>query len=107
MGLARMQVDFKTGTFHIGDCLKIMPRLGSGIVDMVLCDLPYGTTRNKWDIVIPFNRLRQNYYNLCRPKAAMVLTAQQPFTSALVASNFERFSQAMVWTKNKSSGHLN
>ena len=88
-----------------GDCLEIMPTLQAGSVDLVLCDLPYGTTQNKWDVVIPFEPLWAVYSRAC--KGAIVLTAAQPFTSALVMSNVANFRYAWVWDKANASGFLN
>lgn len=90
-----------------GDCLELLATIPDGSVDMVLADLPYGTTASKWDSVIPFEPLWAEYKRICTKNAAIVLTAQQPFTSALVMSNVKAFKQALVWKKNKSSGHLN
>jgi len=90
-----------------GDCLEMMKLIPDGSVDMVLCDLPYGTTQNKWDAVIPFDQLWAEYKRVGKPNCAFVLTAAQPFTSALVASNLQWFSQALVWKKNVASNFLN
>jgi DNA modification methylase len=91
----------------LGDCLDRMSEIPDGSVDMVLCDLPYGTTACKWDSVIPFEPLWAHYRRVTKPNAAIVLTASQPFTSALVMSNAQWFKQGLVWRKNKASGHLN
>jgi site-specific DNA-methyltransferase (adenine-specific) len=88
-----------------GDCLELMKGIPDGSVDMVLCDLPYGTTQNKWDAIIPFADLWEQYVRVC--KGAIVLTAAQPFTSALVMSNAKRFRYQWVWEKTKASGFLN
>jgi site-specific DNA-methyltransferase (adenine-specific) len=88
-----------------GDCLALMPTLAAGSVDMVLCDLPYGTTQNRWDEVIPFGPLWEQYGRLCR--GAVVLFAAQPFTSALVMSNPKQFRYDWVWEKSQAVGHLN
>jgi site-specific DNA-methyltransferase (adenine-specific) len=88
-----------------GDCLEIMPTLPASSVDLVLCDLPYGSTQNKWDIVIPFEPLWEQYKRIC--KGAVVLTASQPFTSRLVMSNPSGFRYAWVWEKTTATGHLN
>lgn len=90
-----------------GDCLDIMPTLAPGCVDMVLCDLPYGTTQNKWDSVLDLARLWAAYARLGKPSAAKVFTAAQPFTSALVMSNAREFKYDWVWHKPKGTGHLN
>jgi hypothetical protein len=84
------------------DCLLRMPTLAPGSVDLVLCDLPYGTTACKWDMVIPFDSLWANYNRLNR--GATVLTAAQPFTSALVMSNLGAFKYQWVWDKKIPSG---
>lgn len=92
---------------HLGDCLDVMPILEAGSVDMVLADLPYGTTACKWDSVIPFEPLWREYRRVCKPTAAIVLTASQPFTSALVMSNPTMFRYDWVWRKARGRGHLN
>lgn len=91
--------------FH-GDCLHIMPTLPAGSVDMVLTDLPYGTTVCAWDAVIPFEPLWQEFRRICKPNAAIVLTAIQPFTSALVMSNPAGFAHAWVWDKGVASNFV-
>lgn len=94
-----------TAFLLLGDCLEQMKLIPDGSVDMVLCDLPYGTTQNKWDSVIPFDQLWAEYRRVCR--GAFVLTSSQPFTSALVASNMPDFKYAWVWEKAAATGHLN
>lgn len=90
-----------------GDCLELMPWIADNSVDMVLCDLPYGTTQNKWDAVIPFEALWAEYRRVCRKGAAIVLTAAQPFSSVMVASNLRDFKYEWVWVKSKITGVLN
>ena len=90
-----------------GDTLKQMATLPDGCVDMILCDLPYGTTACKWDTVIPFEPLWEQYKRLVKPRGAIVLFASQPFTSALVMSNPDGFKYSWVWEKNTATGHLN
>lgn len=90
-----------------GDCLDIMPTLVAGSIDLILCDPPYGTTACAWDSVIPFVPMWREVRRLLRKDGAAVFTAQQPFTSALVMSNAKGFHQALMWQKNKASGHLN
>ena len=92
--------------FH-GDCLELMTGIPSGSVDMVLCDLPYGTTQNKWDSVLPLEPMWREYRRVCKQNAAIVLTASQPFTSALGASNLSGLRYAWVWEKSAATGHLN
>jgi DNA modification methylase len=90
-----------------GDCLDLLPTLEAGSIDMVLCDLPYGTTACKWDSVIPFEPLWREYKRVCKPNAAIVLTADQPFTSALIMSNIAGFKYRWTWDKKSPTGHLN
>ena len=89
-----------------GDCLEIMPSIPDKSIDMILCDLPYGTTACKWDTVIPFEPLWEQYKRIIKDNGAIVLTASQPFTSALVMSNPKMFKYCWVWIKTKASGHL-
>src|SRR5690554_3389194 len=84
-----------------GDCLELMKEIPDGSVDMVLCDLPYGTTACKWDTVIPFEPLWENYRRIAKKNAAIVLTASQPFTTALIASNMREFRMEWVWNKKR------
>ena len=98
----------KSNTITCGDCLEVMQAIPDKSVDMILCDLPYGTTACKWDTIIPFEPLWEQYKRIIKDKGAIVLTASQPFTSALVMSNVDNFKYAWVWNKvNKFSGHLN
>ena len=90
-----------------GDCLAEMKRIETGSVDMILCDLPYGTTACKWDTLIPFEPLWAEYERIIKPNGAIVLTASQPFTSALVMSNPKLFKYAWYWDKVRGVGHLN
>lgn len=91
----------------LGDCLERMKEIECGTVDLVLTDLPYGTTQNKWDSVLPLDQLWAEYRRIAKPNAAVVLTASQPFTSALVMSNTEWFKYDWTWRKPKGTGHLN
>ncbi len=84
-----------------GDCLDLMATLPDNSVDMILCDLPYGTTACKWDTVIPFEPLWAQYRRIAKRNAAIVLTASQPFTTALIASNMRDFRYCWVWDKTK------
>lgn len=92
-------------SLHLGDCLEVMQYIPDKSVDLVLCDLPYGTTACAWDSVIPFGELWAEYRRVCT--GAVVLTAAQPFTSALVMSNIDWFTQHLVWKKNVASNFLN
>ena len=93
---------------HLGDCLDIMRYIPDGSIDMVLTDPPYGTTACKWDSVIPFEPMWEQLKRITKPNGAIVLTATQPFTSALVMSNAKMFKYTWVWDKvNRPTGHLN
>ena len=87
------------------DCLKVMPHIPDKSIDMILCDLPYGTTACKWDTVIPFEPLWKEYKRIIKDNGAIVLTASQPFTSALIMSNIEMFKYEWIWDKAKATGH--
>ena len=90
-----------------GDCLELMRDIPDGSVDMILCDLPYGTTQNKWDSVIPFESLWEQYWRVLKRNGAVVLTAAQPFTTALIASNMSDFKYCWVWVKDRKTNSLN
>jgi len=94
-------------TLMYGDCLELMPRLKSHSVDMILCDLPYGTTGCKWDSVIPFEPLWREYKRLIKPSGAIVLFGSQPFTSRLVMSQVDLFKYCLVWEKERATNFLN
>lgn len=100
-------MDIKTENTWLmfGDCLERMKEIPDGSVDMILCDLPYGTTQNKWDSVIPFEALWSHYNRIC--SGLIALTATQPFSSALVMSNISNFRYQWVWVKTKITGVLN
>jgi site-specific DNA-methyltransferase (adenine-specific) len=89
--------------FH-GDCLEVMKSIPDGSVDMILCDLPYGTTACKWDVIIPFDNLWKQYERIIKSNGAIVLTASQPFTSTLINSNIKNYKYNWVWVKNTGSG---
>ena len=91
-----------------GDCLKVMKEIPDGSVDMVLADPPYGTTACKWDTVIDLSMMWEQLKRIIKPNGAIVMTASQPFTSALVMSNPNKFRYSLVWDKvNKYTGALN
>lgn len=86
---------------HHGDCLELMKDIPDKSVDMILCDLPYGTTACKWDTIIPFDELWKQYERIIKVNGAVVLTASQPFTSALVMSNPKLFRYEWIWEKDQ------
>lgn len=93
----------ETNKIYQGDCLEEMPKIADKSVDMILCDLPYGTTSCRWDVVIPFEPLWEQYKRIIKDNGAIVLTASQPFTSALVMSNPDWFKVEWIWKKNAGS----
>jgi site-specific DNA-methyltransferase (adenine-specific) len=90
-----------------GDCLELMKGLPDNSVDMILCDLPYGVTACKWDSVIPFEPLWAQYKRITKKNAAIVLTASQPFTTSLIASNLKDFRYCWTWVKPYVTGFMN
>lgn len=86
-----------------GDCLVEMQNIPDKSIDMILCDLPYGTTACKWDTIIPFEPLWEQYQRIAKPNAAIVLFCIEPFTSALVMSNVKEFREKLTWEKHKPS----
>lgn len=100
-----MDIKTESAWLMFGDCLERIKEIPDGSVDMILCDLPYGTTQNKWDSVIPLDELWNQYKRICT--GAIVLTAAQPFTSILIVSNLQNFKYQWVWNKSKVTGVLN
>lgn len=88
-----------------GDCLRLLQDVPDASIDMVLCDLPYGTTRNKWDSVLDLDALWAQYKRVC--KGAIVLTAQTPFDKVLGVSNIDMLRYEWIWEKTHPTGHLN
>ena len=89
-----------------GDCLEVMKDIPDKSIDMILCDLPYGTTACKWDTIIPFEPLWAQYKRIIKDNGAIVLTASQPFTSALVMSNIQDYKYNWVWNKKAFSNQM-
>jgi site-specific DNA-methyltransferase (adenine-specific) len=90
-----------------GDCMELLPLVPDASVDMVLCDLPYGTTQNKWDSVLPLDRLWVQYKRVVKPDGAIVLFSQGIFTARLILSNQSMYKYSLVWDKVLISGFLN
>ena len=86
-----------------GDCLERMKEIPDGSVDMVLCDLPYGVTACKWDSIIPLEPMWEQLKRVIKPNGAIVMTATQPFTTTLIASNMKMFKYCWVWNKKRVS----
>ena len=113
MDIEKLKLEAQSKALHIadvsgsalfqGDCLDIMPLIPDKSVQLILADLPYGTTACKWDIVLPLKKLWKEYGRIIKDNGAIVLTASQPFTSALVNSKTEWFKYALVWEKERPS----
>jgi site-specific DNA-methyltransferase (adenine-specific) len=94
-------------TLFQGDCLDVLRQFPDSCVDMVLCDLPYGTTQNNWDSVIDLDKLWAEYHRIVKPNGAVVLTSQGIFTAKLILSNEIHFKYKITWEKSKSTNFLN
>ena len=92
---------FDTGVLCQGDCLEIMKQIPDGSVDLILTDLPYGTTKCSWDIIIPFDKLWEQYHRVIKPDGAIVLFGQEPFSSLLRISNLGEFKYDIYWEKER------
>lgn len=97
-----MNIDIKQG-----DCLELMKEIPTGSIDMILCDLPYGTTRNKWDSLIPLDRLWEEYERIIKSNGSIVLFAQTPFDKVLGCSNLKLLKYEWIWEKEMGTGFLN
>ena len=95
------------GKIYQGDCLEVTKLIEDQSIDMILCDLPYGTTRNKWDSVIPLDQLWKEYKRIIKPKGVIALSSQGVFTARLILSNEEWFRYKFVWVKSKPTNFLN
>ena len=104
---AKHKIEEFINNVYEGDCLEIMKQLPDNSIDMVLCDLPYGTTQNKWDSVIPLDELWKQYRRVVKDNGAIVLTSQGMFTAELMLSNPSMFKYKWVWEKSKSTNFLN
>ena len=90
-----------------GDCLVEMPNMPDKSIDCIICDLPYGTTACKWDVVIPFDKLWEQYNRIIKDNGAICLFGSEPFSSYLRISNIAHFKYDLIWEKSKASGYLN
>jgi site-specific DNA-methyltransferase (adenine-specific) len=100
-------IDIKNGRFYNADLFDALKDLPANCIDMILCDLPYGTTACKWDVVIPFTGLWAEIHRVCKVGAPVVLTASEPFTSLLITSNIKEFRHRWIWDKVKPASGLN
>ena len=101
--------EVKTNNIHLikGDCLEVMKNIKDNSIDMILCDLPYGTTACKWDIVIPFEPLWEQYNRIIKDNGAIVLFGSQPFTTKIINSNIKNFRHEWIWHKDKGANFAN
>lgn len=90
-----------------GDCLKLMSDISDKSIDMILCDLPYGTTQNKWDSILSLDKLWEQYNRIIKDNGAIVLFAQTPFDKVLGCSNLKMLRYEWIWEKTTATGHLN
>lgn len=102
-----MGIEKFTNKIIKGDCLEVMPNIPDKSIDMILCDLPYGTTQNKWDSVIPLDKLWKEYKRIIKDNGVIVLTSQGVFTAKLILSNEKWFKYKVVWIKSKPTNFLN
>ena len=92
---------------HCGDCIELMANIENESIDMIICDLPYGTTANEWDIVIPYNLLWDQYNRIIKNNGAIVLTGMGMFSAMLMTSNIKMYRYSLIWEKSKTVGFLN
>ncbi|EKO77668.1 putative uncharacterized adenine-specific methylase YhdJ [Leptospira sp. Fiocruz LV3954] len=96
-----------THHLYYGDCLENLPKIPDSSVDLILCDLPYGTTDCSWDVIIPMEKLWPEYERISKERTPIILTGSQPFTNYLINSNPKNFRYELIWYKTKASGFLN
>lgn len=101
------KIDQIVNSIFEGDCIEIMKQFPDNCIDMILCDLPYGTTQNKWDSIIPLDELWNEYKRIIKENGAIVLTSQGLFTAQLMLSNPKQFKYKWVWEKSKPTNFLN
>jgi len=94
-------------TFVNADCFDVFPFIEDKSIDAIICDLPYGTTQNKWDSVLPLDKLWSEYKRVLKDGGCIVLFGNQPFTTDLIYSNKQWFKYEIIWDKGRASGHLN
>mgnify|MGYP001610314741 CR=1 FL=1 len=100
-------LDELKNTVILGDCLEKMADIPDKSIDLILCDLPYGTTVCKWDVIIPFSKLWAQYQRIIKDNSGIVLFGNEPFSSYLRISNISWYKYDWIWDKVKASGHLN
>lgn len=91
----------------LGDCLVEMQQIRTNSIDMILCDLPYGSTQNKWDISIPLESLWNEYLRVIKSNGAIILFGQGAFSAELIRSNLKMYRYSLIWEKSRVGGFLN
>lgn len=92
---------------YYADCMDILKGIPEGSIDMILCDLPYGTTRNKWDVIIPLEPLWAQYRRIIKSNGVIALHSDMPFTAALVSAGKDLYRYELIWVKENGSDFLN
>jgi site-specific DNA-methyltransferase (adenine-specific) len=103
----RLLGELELNRIYQRECIEGMRMIPDKSIDMILCDLPYGTTQARWDTVIPFDKLWEQYERIVKENGAIVLTASQPFSSILITSNLKMFKCVWYWDKVRATGFLN
>jgi site-specific DNA-methyltransferase (adenine-specific) len=103
----KMKIKMKLNEIYNDDCLNVLPSFSEETFDMILCDLPYGTSANRWDVIIPLDKLWEQYKRIIKPNGVIVLTAIQPFASQLIISNPSMFKYEWIWVKKNPKGFIN
>ncbi|MFT7880936.1 MAG: DNA methyltransferase, partial [Sulfurimonas sp.] len=103
----KKDVGLELNKIYLGDCLELMPKIKDKSVDLVLCDLPYGTTKNEWDTIIPYGLLWEQYGRIIKDNGAILLFSQSPFDKELAMSNIDLFRYEWIWEKTEATGFLN
>lgn len=100
-------MEIKPNNIYQGDCLELMKDISDKSIDLILCDLPYGTTRNRWDVQLPLTKLWESYKRIIKDNGAIVLFAQTPFDKILGASNLNMLKYEWIYQKGYATGFLN
>jgi len=100
------KTDVSRSTLFWADCFDVFPLIPDKSIDAIIADLPYGTTACKWDSILPLDKLWEQYERIITNNGAIVLTATQPFTTLLIASNIKLFKYEIIWVKSRPNGHL-
>jgi site-specific DNA-methyltransferase (adenine-specific) len=100
-------MNIEMNNIYHADCLELMSFIKSSSIDMILCDLPYGVTKNKWDSIIDLSKLWESYERIIKPNGAIILFGQDKFSARLMLSNEKMHRYNLIWEKTSPTGHLN